>query len=56
MKAFILSILAAAGLAVAAGIVLESTFRRNADQVFASPDARVGESGAIEARRFDGRR
>ncbi|HYG91120.1 MAG TPA: hypothetical protein VD978_33255 [Azospirillum sp.] len=55
MKAFILSVLTAVVLAAAAGFVLDSTFSRSADETFATPYTRVGESGAIGTRHFDGK-
>lgn len=55
MKVFILGLIAAVGLAVVAAFVMEDTLSRTADATFSTPSARVGESGAVATRHFDGR-
>jgi hypothetical protein len=54
MKAFISSVVFVLVLAVAAGVLFESTFSVPADQAFARESARVGEAGSVEHRHFSG--
>lgn len=54
MKAFLLSLVAAVGLAAVSGLVLEGVFRKDSDTTFSVPSARVGEEGSIKQRNFSG--
>jgi len=56
MKAFGMALIFTVLLAVVAGFVLEGTFSREADQVFSTPSARVGEGPSIDHRNFSGER
>ena len=54
MRAFIVGLVCAAGLAAAAGFVLEGYFSQEAEHSFATPFARVGPGGTFEERQFSG--
>jgi hypothetical protein len=54
MKAFLLGVAFAVGMAVVSGFVLEDFLAREADASFAAPSVRLGENGSLEHRNFSG--
>jgi hypothetical protein len=54
MKAFVIGVVLAVVLAVAAGFILEGYFSTDAEVAFSSPSARVGPENTVEHRRFSG--
>ncbi len=54
MKAFLLGVIFAVGMAVVSGFVLEGYFSKDADAAFSTPSARVGEAASFEHRNFSG--
>ena len=54
MKAFLLGVAFAVGLAVLSGFAMQDLLSRPADETFASPSVRVGDDGSIAERNFSG--